>query len=406
MNLPIAALAYCALGVVLALLAIAALSPRSFGPFRALAGMGGMIVTLIVPQTLIFGLIVAALFSRFGALEHPLGLLGLALHGGAWLTLTVLQIRMNRALPMLDGKQVRDEALPFGESPPVPWRAAWSPALLLRTKTLSTAKIEKSVVFRTVAGRKLLLDVYRPCGEHTPRPAIVYVHGGGWIAGSRRQSRFLCAELAALGHPVFALSYRFAPFVRPRDIVEDCKAGLAWVRARQQSYGASDETYVIGGSAGGHLAAMLALTPNQPRFQQGFEDADTSVHGAVIFYGVSDLSGHFGDRPDLMFGLYLQRLVFRTQFTIDPESFRELEPLAWASKDAPPMLFVHGTTDGVVPIEHSRLIVQKLREAGAPQVHLLEVPFAHHAFEVLPTVLHQRVVRVVGAWLRALARST
>lgn len=400
-------LVYLALGIALLLATIAAWSPRVFVPFRALAGFTGMAVTLLLPQVLIIGALTAAVFGHFGAFEKTPGVVGLGLHLVSWAALLVLQHRMNRARPLLDGEVVADTDTPFGEPPApdeTPWVPTFGPSLSLRTRVLSEARIEKNIEFHRAGRSRLVLDIYRPPEGSSPKPAIVYIHGGGWISGSRKQSRFMCAELAARGFPVFAISYRFALSTNALGMLADCKAGLAWVRAKQREYGADDRTLVMGGSAGGHLAAMVALTSNEKRFQPGFEDADTTVHGAVILYGVTDLTGVFSARKDPLFGLYLRTLLVRSSYATNPELWAEVEPLSWASKNAPPMLFVHGLSDGVVPVTHSRLLIEKLRDAGATQVHLLEVPLAHHAFEVMPTMAHQRAVRVISAWCLRLAR--
>lgn len=385
------------LGVGLFLATLAAYRPRLFGPLKVVAGFVGMAVTLLVPQFLALAAIVSAVAVYYGAFDSPLGRVGLALHLVSGIALVVLQWRMNRALPLLDGHAVRDDEWPFSDASRDAFSPTIGPSLLLRTQVLASARVERGIEFRRVGGRRLVLDVYRTPEGSKPKPAIVYVHGGGWMSGSRRQSRFMCAELASRGFPVFAISYRFAPFAGMKDIIGDCKAGLAWVRARQRDYGADERTLVMGGSAGGHLSAMLALTPNEKRFQPGFEDADTSVNGAVIFYGVTELSSVYTTHKDLLFGWFLQ-VVVRSPYAKNPEAWRELEPVSWASKAAPSMLFVHGLSDGVVPVAHSRLLAKKLREEGARRVNLLEIPLAQHAFEVMPTVMQQRAVRLICGW--------
>lgn len=395
---------YCALGIALFLATLAAYSTRVFGPLRVLAGFVGMAMTLLTPQFLALAAVVSAICWRLGAFESTAGQVGAALHLASALALVALQWRMNRALPVLDGHEVGDDEWPFPDSPTerafVP---TLGPSLFLRTQILSTARVERAVEFRRVGRRRLVLDVYRPPQGFEPKPAIVYVHGGGWASGSRRQSRFMCAELASRGFPVFAISYRFAPFAGLKEIISDCKAGLAWVRLRQGDYGADERTLVMGGSAGGHLAAMLALTPNERRFQPGFEDADTSVNGGVILYGVTELSSVHTTHKDPLFAWFL-RMVVRSSFARQPELWRELEPVSWASESAPAMLFVHGLADGVVPLAHSKLLLSKLKEAGAREASLLEVPLGHHAFEVMPTIMQQRAVRLICGWCEQVSK--
>jgi acetyl esterase/lipase len=177
---------------------------------------------------------------------------------------------------------------------------------------------------------------------------------------------------------------------------------LAWVRAHAAEYGADGSRIAVaGGSAGGHLAAMLALTPNDPRFQTGFEAEDTGVRGAVILYGAAELTRAFEDEPHYGLARFLEMLIFKARFAADPELFRRSQPISHVRPDAPPILFVHGTLDALVPIDVSRRFAEALRVASAANVHLLEVPHAHHAFEIFPTPAHQRAVRVIVRFLRS-----
>lgn len=388
---------YLVVGILLFIGTLAAYAPKLFGPFRVAAGFVGMAVTLLIPQYLLISLLLSAGAIYDGALGSTLGRVGFVFHLVSGVALAALLWRMNRALPLLDGQPVGDDDWPFSTASTGAFSPKLGPSILLRTKVQATVRLERAVEFHRAGNRRLILDVYHPAQGSEPKPAIVYIHGGGWMTGSRRQSRFMCADLASRGFPVFAISYRFAPFAGMKDIIGDCKAGLAWVRARQSEYGADERTLVMGGSAGGHLAGMLALTPNEKRFQPGFEDADTSVDGAVILYGVSKLSSVYTTHKDALFGWFLQ-LVVRSSYAKNPEAWHELEPVSWASKAAPSMLFVHGLADGVVSVGQSRLLAERLREEGARRVNLLEVPLAQHAFEVMPTVMQQRAVRLICGW--------
>jgi acetyl esterase/lipase len=266
-------------------------------------------------------------------------------------------------------------------------------------------EVTKDVVFREFGPVKLRLDVYRPRHATGPVPAAIYIHGGAWVTGNRRHSRFMLYELAAAGWAVFSISYRFAPRFPLPAAIEDCKAAVAWVREHGAQYGArTEQVVVIGGSAGGHLASLVALTPNDPRFQPGFEGADTRVQGAVVLYGVPDFEAAFFDESLVGFALFQEKVLFKTRYKDNPEVFRMAQPVSYLSKDAPPMLLVHGESDSLVPIEASRQFYRKLREAGAGRVHLLEVPLGLHAFEITPGPLHQRSVRVILRFLASLRR--
>ena len=136
------------------------------------------------------------------------------------------------------------------------------------------------------------LDVYHPREPGERRPMILQVHGGGWVSGRKQdQGLPLMTHLAARGWVCAAPNYPLSPKATWPEHLIALKRALAWVREHAEEFG-GDPSFiaVTGGSAGGHLTAMLGLTGNDPRYQPGFEDADTSVQAAVPFYGAYDLA--------------------------------------------------------------------------------------------------------------------
>ena len=124
-------------------------------------------------------------------------------------------------------------------------------------------------------------------------PVLVYIHGGAWVIGDKREQGLpMLHELVQRGWVCVAINYRLSPKATWPDHIIDCKRALAWVRAHIHEYG-GDPSFVAlsGGSAGGHLSALAALTPHDTEWQPGFEDADTSVDACVPFYGVHDMTG-------------------------------------------------------------------------------------------------------------------
>ena len=152
----------------------------------------------------------------------------------------------------------------------------------------------RGVVFHDEDGLRLRLDVYRPREaplDPKPRPAVVQVHGGGWIAGSRLEQGIpLLNHMAANGWIGFNVDYRLSPRATLPDHVIDVKRAIAWVRENADELRVDPQRICLtGGSAGGHLCALAALTADDRSLQPGFEDADTSVAAAVPFYGVYDM---------------------------------------------------------------------------------------------------------------------
>ena len=193
---------------------------------------------------------------------------------------------------------------------------------------------------------------------------MVYVHGGAWVIGDKReQGKPMMFELVARGWVCVAINYRLSPKATWPDHIVDTKRAVAWVKEHIAEYGGDpDFVAVSGGSAGGHLCALLALSAGDPAFQPGFEDADTSVQACVPFYGVMDMTGSpeaslFGNGLVEM----LEKSVMKTKESEHPEVFRAASPTYRVRPDAPPFFVLHGVNDTLVPVETARTFVQRLR---------------------------------------------
>ena len=197
----------------------------------------------------------------------------------------------------------------------------------------------------TQGGRRSLLDIYRPRGVDLDRaPVLIQIHGGGWTIGHKQQQGLLLMNMMAeRGWVCVSINYRLAPkHPWPAQII-DVKKAIAWVRDNIADYGGDPDYLVLtGGSAGGHLSSLAALT-SAPEFQPGFEDADTSVAGCVPFYGVYDLAGITGDKAALMMrDEFLAPIVFKQDPKKDLEVFTKASPLAHVRPDAPDFFVLHG----------------------------------------------------------------
>ncbi|MEY2431889.1 MAG: hypothetical protein QOC92_1614, partial [Acidimicrobiaceae bacterium] len=148
----------------------------------------------------------------------------------------------------------------------------------------------RNITFATYGNKKVRLDVYK--GDDAKpgdlRPGIMQVHGGGWVIGDKREQGIpLLSHLAANGWVGINANYRLSPRAKFPDHLVDLKKAIAWYREHADEHGADSEFLcVTGGSAGGHLAALVGLTANDPEYQPGFEDVDTTTLAAVPFYGV------------------------------------------------------------------------------------------------------------------------
>jgi acetyl esterase/lipase len=208
-------------------------------------------------------------------------------------------------------------------------------------------------------------------------------------------------HLAARGWVCVSADYRLSPRATFPDHLIDVKQAIAWIRAQGAEYGADPNFLVVtGGSAGGHLAALTALTANEPEYQPGFAEVDTAVDACVAFYGVYDFTDRHGIWPDEGLRRLLERRVFKARFASARDAFDRASPLSRLHPDAPPFFVLHGTHDTLVPVEEARRFCAAFRQAARAPLVYAEIPGAQHAFEIFPSV---RCALVIGGVERFLA---
>jgi acetyl esterase/lipase len=207
-------------------------------------------------------------------------------------------------------------------------------------------------------------------------------------------------HMASRGWVCVSVDYRLSPTATFPAHIIDCKRALAWVRQNIATYG-GDPDFVVatGGSAGGHLSALLALSANDPDYQPGFEDADTRVQGCVPFYGVYDFTDHLGLKPNQVIIDALEDYIVKASYRDAPELYERASPLRRLRADAPPFLVIHGDKDSLCPVGEARAFAQKLGEASAQPVAYAEVPGAQHAFEIFRSLRSELVMYGVERFL-------
>jgi acetyl esterase/lipase len=276
----------------------------------------------------------------------------------------------------------------------------------LRTRRRYVAAAGRDVSYGE-AGRRNLLDVWRrpDLAPDAGAPVLLQVHGGAWVAGQKEgQAHPLMAHLASRGWVCVTINYRLSPRSTWPDHIVDVKRAIAWVRDHTAELGGDPAFLAItGGSAGGHLAALAALTPGDPAFQPGFEDADTSVVAAAPFYGVYDFTDRHGVANRNLDRLLAEN-VLKTRLADDREHWEAASPMSRVGPDAPPFFVVHGCNDTIVPVEQAREFAALLRAASRRPVAYAELPRAQHAFDVLPSVRTRHTVQAVERFL-AVVRS-
>jgi acetyl esterase/lipase len=214
-------------------------------------------------------------------------------------------------------------------------------------------------------------------------PVLLQIPGGAWATGNKRgQAHPLMSHLTELGWICVAINYRLSPkSTWPAHIV-DVKRAIAWVKEHIADYGGDpDFVAITGGSAGGHLSALAALTPNHATWQPDFEQVDTSLQAAVPFYGVYDFTRTDRGLHPMMVP-FIERLVMKQRRADVPDTFDAASPITHVSAQAPPFFVLHGRSDSFIPVEQARSFVARLRAASTQPVVYSELPTAQHAFDI------------------------
>ena len=243
----------------------------------------------------------------------------------------------------------------------------------------------KDIAYADGGHERHVLDIYRPSGGCAGAPVLLQIHGGGWIVGNKHEQALpLVYHLAARGWIVVTANYRLSPKARFPDHLVDCKRAFAWIRANIGRYG-GDPSFiaVTGGSAGGHLTALMGLTANDSRLQPGFESLDTRVAACVPFYGVYDFVDRHGLKGSgAAMVQWLEKTVMPCSPQTDPALWDLASPIEQVRADAPPFFVLHGTHDSLASVDEARLFVERLRAVSRNAVVYAELPGAQHAWEI------------------------
>ncbi len=242
------------------------------------------------------------------------------------------------------------------------------------------AHVESDLVYGTVDGVDLTLDLYRPSSAG-PHPAIVFVHGGGWTAGDKSMWEDEALRFADQGYVGISINYRLAPTYPFPAAVLDCKAAVRWLRTHAQELDVDpDQIGAMGSSAGGHLVAMLGVTDGSEGLEGTSGDLSLSsrVQAVVDYFGPTDLTAaaNSTDSAILAFlgGTCAQK----------PLPCWQASPVKYASPDDPPFLIVHGTKDARVPYQQSVALRDALQAVGV-DVELLLLEGAGHGWRTYGT---------------------
>jgi acetyl esterase/lipase len=368
------------------------------------AFFAGWLTTELAPHLLALTAADATANALSGRRRDPVGLAvaGATSAGLAYLVALSRKVQHEAEEALVEGLGVdyveQLDAPPTDADLATPWRKLVNP---FRMREVGL-RVEKDVRYSD-AGRRGLLDLYLPDQDDlTGAPVLLQVHGGGWTIGNKDQQGIpLMQHMAARGWVCVAINYRLAPRDPFPAHVIDVKRAIAWIRAHIADYGGDpDYIAITGGSAGGHLTALAALTPNDPAYQPGFEHVDTTVQAAVPHYGVYDFAGVTGLRSaELLRDAFLAPRIIQKPWPEARAEFEAASPLLRVTPEAPDFFVIHGVHDTLVPVAQARLFVEKLRETSRKTVVYAELPGAQHAFDIFPSIRSAHIVRAIDRYL-------
>ena len=236
-------------------------------------------------------------------------------------------------------------------------------------------RVNANITYKVASNAEQKLDVYVRRDRDTPRPTVIYIHGGGWVGGSKESSVLRIAPYLEMGFNVVNVEYRLGRVARAPAAVEDCRCALRWVIRNAETYGFDAQKLIVTGrSAGGHLSLSTGMLPVSAGFDaECISGAEPKVAAVINYYGITDVA-------DLMSGKPNEKSY--TVSWLGSQSDRKeiadaVSPIHHVREGLPPILTIHGDADKVVPYSHATELHKRLDAAGAAN-QLLTIPDGGH----------------------------
>jgi acetyl esterase/lipase len=253
----------------------------------------------------------------------------------------------------------------------------------LNSRIPEGTRIEKDIIYETVNGRELPLDLYRPANATEPFPLIIWIHGGGWKGGSKSGIN-RCVGMLERGYAIASVEYRLSGEAIFPAAVEDCKAAVSFLRLNAKKFGLDPDRFgAWGSSAGGHLVAMLGVTSDDSTFETlpVTKKASSKVQAVCNWFGptdflrMNDFPGKIDhDAPDSPESRFIGAPIQDNKKLV-----QKANPITYISSSDPPILHMHGDNDQSVPYNQSELLHAALQKVGA-DTELYRVKNGGHGF--------------------------
>ncbi len=352
----------------------------------------------LAPYTIFWQAMTVTFFVLTGAVWGLFGALGFLLCVGAWAAMALYYYEGTRAREEVQDALIQGLGKTYESRIKVEFRDQFGrepdKALIRHPFTKSDPDVEyiRNIHYGDHGQR---LDIRRSKNKsEEPMPVLMHIHGGAWTYGRKDDGQGvpIMNHMAKRNWVCVSISYRLSPGATFPDHIIDCKQALIWIKDHISEYGGNpDFIMVTGGSAGGHLTSLLALSNGHEAFQPGFEDRDTSVQGAVPFCGVFDFTDEHGLHHHDGITEFLEDSILKLDMLGNKDAYQEASPIQYISKEAPPMMLIHGEFDTLVPVKASHVFADTLKATSKNKVVMLEVSKAQHLFDVFPSIRSEYV---------------
>src|SRR5579884_4102465 len=256
----------------------------------------------------------------------------------------------------------------------VPATAQVPPSATWAAHAVNQYQVTPNLTYLTANNYEDKLDIYHHRDATSPQPTVIYIHGGGWVNGTKEASQMALLPWLEMGWNVVNVEYRLARVSLAPAAVEDCLCALRWVLHHAREYNFDPNRLVVtGNSAGGHLALTTGMIPASAGLDRQCPGPEELKVSAIInWYGITDVE-------DLLDGP--NRKTYAVAWLSSMENRREIarrvSPIHYVRPGLPPILTIHGDADPTVPYTHAVRLHEALQKADVPN-QLLTIPGGHH----------------------------
>lgn len=246
-------------------------------------------------------------------------------------------------------------------------RASWA------SNIASEYAVIPGITYLTANNFQAKLDVYKQRQAASPRPTLIYIHGGGWVAGSKEGAILNIMPYLEMGWNVVNVQYRLGPVSMAPAAVEDCLCALRWVIRNAKDHGIDTNRLVVTGhSAGGHLSLTTGMLGETDLHRECPGNEKLRVAAIVNWYGITDVVDLLDGPNQKSYAVaWLGSMPTRNELA------KKLSPLEYVRKDQPAVITIHGDADPTVPYQHGVRLHQALEKAGVPN-QLVTIPGGKH----------------------------